>query len=73
MPKFVIFFGNQSTTRADGKLNFWLKTNPNVRILSYQYQHARMGDHSICVMYEETESMVPDYDDRTNSGLLEED
>lgn len=73
MPKFVIFFGNHSTTRADDKLNFWLKTNPNVHILSYQYQQARMGDHSICVMYEESPGMTPDYDDRTNSGLLEED
>lgn len=51
--EFMIFFGNAATTRADDKLNAWLKRHPNVRILSYQYQQARMGDHSICVMYEE--------------------
>ena len=73
MPKFMIFFGNMSTNRADDKLNFWLKTNPNVRILSYQYQQARMGDHSICVTYEDSSGMTPDYDDRNSSGLLEED
>ena len=51
--KFAIFFGNTSSTRADSKLNAWLGQNRNIRILSYQYQQARMGDHSICVMYEE--------------------
>ena len=51
--KFMIFFGNRDSTRADSKLNTWISQNPNVRILEYQYQQARMGDHSICVMYEE--------------------
>ena len=53
--KFAIFFGNSSATRADSKLNAWLSQNRNVQILSYQYQQARMGDHSICVMYTETQ------------------
>lgn len=51
--KFKIFFGNPSSTQADAKLNEWLRQNPNARVVSYQYQQARMGDHSICIMYEE--------------------
>ena len=50
--KFKIFFGNSTSTTADSKLNAWLEQHPNVCILSYQYQQARMGDHSICIMYE---------------------
>ena len=73
MSKFMIFFGNSSSGRADSKINFWLKTNPNVRVLGWQYQQARMGDHSICVMYEETSSMTPNYDEHNYSGLFEED
>lgn len=53
MPKFMIFFGNSTTVPADVKLNNWLKENPRVRVLEYQYQQARMGDHSICIVYEE--------------------
>jgi hypothetical protein len=56
MIKFKIFFGNQSMTSADAKLNVWLKQNPSVEIVSYQYQQARMGDHSICIMYKGEES-----------------
>jgi len=50
--KFKIFFGGQSGTRADSKLNEWLKQNPNVRVVGYQYQATQVG-HSICIMYEE--------------------
>lgn len=50
--KFGIFFGSQTTTRADSKLNAWLDQNPNVRIISYQYQATQVG-HSICIEYEE--------------------
>lgn len=71
-PKFVIFFGSQTATRADGKLNEWLKMHPNVHIISYQYQATQVG-HSICIMYVEDMRAVYDYDDRDYSGLLEED
>lgn len=51
-PKFKIFF---STTTADAgeRLNQWLDENPNVRVIDYQYQQARRGDHSICIRYDE--------------------
>lgn len=53
MVKFKIIFGNPSSTPADVKMNNWLRDNPQVNVLSYQYQQARMGDHSICIVYEE--------------------
>lgn len=52
MPKFKIFFGNHTVQTADDKLNQWLEQHPNVKVLDYQYQMARIGDHSICIMYE---------------------
>ena len=51
--RFKAFFGNQSITPADVKLNDWLRDNPKVRLISWQYSQARMGDHSICIEYEE--------------------
>ena len=51
--RFKTFFGNNTITLADVELNKWLDENPTVRVLAYQYQQARMGDHSICIMYEE--------------------
>lgn len=51
--RFKTFFGNNTMTLADDELNKWLDANPNVRVVGYQYQQARMGDHSICIMYEE--------------------
>lgn len=51
--RFKIFFGNHTVQSADDKLNQWIAENPNAHILSYQYQEARIGDHSICIQYEE--------------------
>jgi hypothetical protein len=52
--RFKIFFGSEDDLHsADRRLNTWLDKHPNVRILSYQYRHANMGDHSICITYEE--------------------
>lgn len=51
--KFKIFFGTLSENTADLKLNKWLSENPDVAIIDFRYSHARMGDHSICIMYEE--------------------
>lgn len=51
--KFKLFYGNHTTVSADVKVNQWLEGNPNVEILSYQYQQVRMGDHSICIVYKE--------------------
>ena len=53
MIKFKIFYGNHTTVSADVKVNQWLEENPSVNLLSYRYQQVRMGDHSICIMYEE--------------------
>ena len=52
MVKFAIFFGSQSGTRADSKVNEWLKQHPNIRIIDSQYQATQVG-HSICIRYEE--------------------
>ncbi len=51
--RFKIFFGNHLTVPADDILNEWVKNNPKVRIIEWQYSQARMGDHSICIEYEE--------------------
>lgn len=51
--KFKIFYGNHTLQSADEKVNQWLNENPSIRLVEYQYQQARLGDHSICVMYEE--------------------
>ena len=51
MIKFKIFWGNHTSVSADVKVNNWLAENPHIRILSYQYQQARLGDHSICIAY----------------------
>lgn len=48
--KFKIFFGTYQNP-ADIKVNKWIEDNPNVTIVSYQYQQEGMGDHSICIMY----------------------
>lgn len=53
--KYKIFFGNNVLVSADVMLNAWLKENPQVRLISWQYDQARMGDHSICIEYAEVE------------------
>lgn len=54
--RFKIFFGNASgfnDVGADRKVNEWLENNPNISLVGAFYQQARMGDHSICIMYKE--------------------
>ena len=59
MIKFKIFFGTlpsamrPNATTADVDANVWMIEHPNVKILDMQYQQAKYGDHSICIMYEE--------------------
>lgn len=53
LTKFKIFFGHSCDNHASDRLNQWLAEHPNVRVIDYQYQQARMGDHSICIRYEE--------------------
>ena len=53
--KFKIFYGNHTDVSADVKVNQWLAENPHIKLVDYQYQQVRMGDHSICVTYEEGE------------------
>lgn len=55
MPKFKIFWGNHTMQSADEKLNQWIAENPTVVILEWQYRQVRLGDHSICIKYEEKE------------------
>ena len=52
MVKFKIFTGTYNKL-ADDKANKWLEENPDVEIIEMRYQQARMGDHSICIMYKE--------------------
>lgn len=61
MKKYKIFFGNQSTVTAAAKLNEWLEKNPDIIIHTWQYQQARLGDHSICIEYDKLSEMFPDY------------
>lgn len=55
MIKFKIFFGNHTIQTADDKLNKWLEENPGVRVINWQYEEPRIGDHSICIEYKEEE------------------
>ena len=54
MVKFKTFFQSfpQYATEA---LNKWIEEHPKAKIIDYQYQQARYGDHSICIRYEEEE------------------
>lgn len=52
MIKFETFFCT-FPQKATDYLNEWIDEHPKVKILQFQYQQARMGDHSICIMYEE--------------------
>jgi hypothetical protein len=65
MVKFKIFFGTTNNQlgngmSADDKANEWLAENPFVDILQMEYQQARYGDHSICIMYNETKPEIED-------------
>ncbi len=55
MYKFKIFFGNHTMQSADEKLNQWLKEHPRASVIEWQYSQARMGDHSICILYKEAD------------------
>jgi len=67
MEYFKIFFGNYrpglESNQADYKLNQWLYEHLNVKIIDWQYQQARMGDHSICIRYVEEEMLDPGLED----------
>lgn len=55
MIQFEIFFGGYSSECADCRasdyLNEWITDHPNAKIIDWQYQQARYGDHSICIRY----------------------
>lgn len=58
MVRSKIFFGCNSASSifksADRELNDWLEDNEkHIKITNVQYQQARMGDHSIFVLYED--------------------
>jgi len=60
MMRFKIFFGTSghlSDRHADSVANEWLEEHDKegFNILDVKYQQARMGDHSICILYEETD------------------
>lgn len=55
MLRFKIFWGNHTSVSADEKLNQWIKENPLAVIIDWQYQQARLGDHSICIKYAQYE------------------
>lgn len=48
-----IFYGAfaQSRKSADELFNEWILDNPNVEIIDFRYAQARMGDHSIAILY----------------------
>ena len=52
-PNIKIFFGNSAGTKADQLFGEWIEKHSNVKIIDFQYQQARYGDHSIAIMYEE--------------------
>lgn len=52
--KFEIFATSFPNSASDS-LNEWIEEHPNVEIVDFRYQQARMGDHSICVAYKEAE------------------
>ena len=50
--KTIIFYSSFPACASD-YMNAWLENNPGVIVSNAQYQQARMGDHSIFVMYTE--------------------
>ena len=51
--RFKTFFGNQ-VHKAEDKANLWLETTAGINVIDFRYTQASYGDHSICIMYEET-------------------
>ena len=58
-PKAKIFFGNAAGRKADQVFGEWIEEHPSVKILQFDYQHGRYGDHSIAILYEETDDASP--------------
>ena len=52
MIKVKIFMGN-AQEMADTYANAWLEKNSHIEIIDMEYQQARYGDHSICILYRE--------------------
>lgn len=54
-PKYLAktFYGafTQSRKTADELFNEWIVENPNVEIIYFRYAQARMGYHSIAILY----------------------
>lgn len=57
--KCKTFFGTCNGT-ADEKFNAWILNMNNsyrkIHIKEFKYRQARYGDHSICILYEETDN-----------------
>ena len=51
-PRAKLFFGNKNGITADQLFGEWIEEHPKVKIIDFQYQHARYGDHSIAILYE---------------------
>lgn len=51
--KAKIFMDGKGIDKADTKFNSWMKNNQNVCILQFEYQQAKYGEHSICILYRE--------------------
>lgn len=52
MVKFESFF-RVLPNHATDALNEWIDNHPKAKIIDFQFQQARYGDHSICIRYEE--------------------
>lgn len=56
MVKCKIFFGTARVDdRADIKFNEWSEKHPHALVEEFIYRQARMGDHSICIVYHDNE------------------
>lgn len=50
--KAKVFLGTCHSP-ADLKFNTWIGEHPNIIVTEFRYQQARMGDHSIAILYKE--------------------
>lgn len=56
MVKCKIFFGSAMVDKtADIKFNEWSEKHPHALVEEFIYRQARMGDHSICIVYHDNE------------------
>lgn len=51
-PRAKLFFGNVAGVTADQLFGEWIEEHPKVKVIDFQFQHARCGDHSIAILYE---------------------